>query len=110
MVLKFLASQEMASGSILAFLLSSKSKTSKIQFSRGGARDGKKLCTSITKLSQFSNLLLEACFFVFNSFQLVRVTVDKCRGAPIRKGRGAGAMEDRSSCSSAARLKNDKYK
>ena len=42
--------------------------------------------------------------------QFVRVTVDKCKGAPVMEGRRRRAVEDMSQCSSTARTRGDNNK
>lgn len=51
----------------------------------------------------------ETDLFSFFS-QFVRVTVDKCKGAPVMEGRRRRAVEDMSQCSSTARMSGDKNK
>ena len=65
---------------------------------------------SLHKLQDIKSPVLQCSCIVFFSFQLVRVTVDKCKGEPVMEGRKARAVEDRSKCSSAARLKSNKNK
>ena len=42
--------------------------------------------------------------------QFVRVTVDKCKGAPVMEGRRRRAVEDISQCSSTARMRDSRNK